>query len=218
MCSRIEQSQQPDGTMTTYKITDLVNGGFKRVLHSINDRPAVVRADGQEDWYTDGILTKSCDTNNTMMWFDTHGNLDRTKGHPAVVFEDGTKRWCSHGKLHRVNGPAVERADGSKEWYSHGKPHREDGPAVERADGSKEWYSHGKLHREDGPAVERADGTQEWWVNGKRHRDGDLPAIVYANGTHEWWVNGVRTREDKWTKALRVTPFEERNPSYCVIC
>jgi hypothetical protein len=66
-----------------------------------------------------------------------------------IIDEYGTIRWCSNGKLHRVDGPAREWADGDKEWYRNGIRHREDGPAVIYRDGAKSWWLHGKEYTED---------------------------------------------------------------------
>jgi len=127
--------------------------------------PAIIRANGEQEWYR-------------------NGRLHRENG-PAVIYNSGTQIWYQNGKLHREDGPAVEapaviRADGSQEWWLNGKLHRDDGPAIIWSDGAQEWHLNGELHREDGPAVEdlrckapaviRANGRQEWWQNDKRHR------------------------------------------------
>lgn len=80
------------------------------------------------------------------------------KGH--VFFTD------AEGLLHCESGPAVEYDDGSKTWYVHGKIHREDGPAVINRSG-KYWHINGLQHREDGPAVKYWNGQQEWWYRGR---------------------------------------------------
>jgi hypothetical protein len=68
---------------------------------------------------------------------------------------NGTKKWFTHGKLNREDGPAVVWSDGSEAWYKHDKLHRIGGPAKTKPDGSKEWWQEGQLHRLDGPAIER---------------------------------------------------------------
>jgi hypothetical protein len=53
-------------------------------LHSIDDKPAYIRADGTQYWYQ-------------------HGKLHRDNDKPAIIRADGTQRWFQHGKLHRDN-------------------------------------------------------------------------------------------------------------------
>jgi len=170
MCSRIEQTQLDDGSFTSYKITELVNGGFRRVLHSVDDRPAVIKADGTEHWYKDGILVKSRDTDNNQGWFNSCGDYHRAKGLPALVMFNGDKQWFIDGRLHRTGDkPAVVLADGKREWWVDGKRHREDDkPAIIHPNGDQEWWVDGKRHRKEGPAVVRGDGSREWWADGVR--------------------------------------------------
>ena len=66
------------------------------------------------------------------------------KIYEVIVYDDGTKEWLQHSKLHREDGPAREWSDGTKEWLLSGKFHREDGPAVEWANGEKYWYLNDK--------------------------------------------------------------------------
>ena len=67
-------------------------------------------------------------------------NADAEIEQPQLhVYENGSKLWRLHGKLHCEDAPAIEWANGDKEWYLHGKLHRENGPAIEYADGDKEW-------------------------------------------------------------------------------
>lgn len=51
-------------------------------------------------------------------------------------FHDESIVWRDkQGEFHRDNGPAVVSDDGCKKWYQHGKRHREDGPAMMNRDG-----------------------------------------------------------------------------------
>lgn len=146
------------------------------------DRPAVVRPDGEKQWYLNDMLNR-------------HGG-------PAIEKANGDKEWYCNGVLHRSNGPAVENADGDMEWHVNGNLHRTDGPAIYRRliDANQYptnfgwetfWYNHGILHRSDEPAVERWNGDKEWWLNGQCHRNKKIgPAIIRANGKREWYVYG----------------------------
>lgn len=40
---------------------------------------------------------------------------------PALVFNNGTKKWFHCGLLHRDNKPAVVWSCGIEEWWTHGK-------------------------------------------------------------------------------------------------
>jgi hypothetical protein len=83
---------------------------------------------------------------------------------------DGTRRHCRDGVIHREDDPAVIDPSGFQYWSRNGQFHREDGPAVIYPDGSLHWWLYGILHREDGPAIIRDDGSQEWHLNGKEVR------------------------------------------------
>ena len=65
--------------------------------------PAVIRKDGHEYWYKNGLL-------------------HRVNG-PAVIYPDGTEFWLQEGELHRLDGPAVTYADGGICWYIEGTGH-----------------------------------------------------------------------------------------------
>lgn len=67
------------------------------------------------------------------------GSFHREDG-PAVIFEDGTKKWFFNNNLHRIGGPAVEYCDGKKTWYVEGKLHNEHGPAIITQKDRKRWY------------------------------------------------------------------------------
>jgi hypothetical protein len=56
-------------------------------LHSTDDQPAVIYADGSKWWYRDGAV-------------------HRDSG-PAVVHANGVEEYWQNGKRHRIGGPAV---------------------------------------------------------------------------------------------------------------
>lgn len=49
------------------------------------------------------------------------------------------------GVLHNEDGPAVIYENGTKRWYIDGKAHREDGAAVEYKNGKKIYLYNGRL-------------------------------------------------------------------------
>ena len=137
-------------------------------LNREDDEPAVERANGDKEWYTDDVRTRT--------------------GAPAITKSDGSEYWYLNGKINRGDDePAV------LEYVSTIEDDNE-GPINLF---NKYWYTNGNLNREDDePAVENADGSKEWYTNGNLNRGGDEPAVIRANGDQEWWTNGVLTRDD----------------------
>jgi len=133
------------------------------------------------------LITKN--NTNYLYKYILFGKLHNESG-PAIIYEDGTKKWYYNSKLHNESGPARIDENGDKYWYIHGKLHNESGPAIIDEDGTKKWYYCGKLHNESGPAIIDEDGHKEWYYHGKRHRDGGLPAIEYPNGNKYWYNHG----------------------------
>ena len=71
------------------------------------DGPAVIYADGSQEWYINGDLHR--------------------EGGPAIINADGSQEWYINGKRHRVDGPAIVYADGSQSWWLNGEYYRYDG-------------------------------------------------------------------------------------------
>lgn len=158
--------------------------------HAVGGLPAVVRANGDLEWYCDDQLHRDEDDK------------------PAVRRTSGVSEWRRRGRLHRDGGrPAVVCYDmrpgvstdrrPHREWWVDGRRHRPGGlPAIEHANGSVEYWENGVRHRCGGlPAVVLLCGHEEWWECGMRHRDGDLPAVVCSDGTSEWYCRGLPHRE-----------------------
>ena len=98
----------PDGAMFS---------GLDKKLHSVDDKPSVIYADGTKFWYR-------------------HGKLHRDGG-PAVVYFNGIEEWWQDGKRHRADGPAaiypnqpdiMSAKRGHKEYWAFGQFVREEGP------------------------------------------------------------------------------------------
>lgn len=64
------------------------------------DGPAVIRVNGQQEWYCDG-------------------RLHRLDG-PAIKCPNGEEHWYRNGTRHRLDGPAIILADGCRIWCHHG--------------------------------------------------------------------------------------------------
>lgn len=115
------------------------------VLHSYDDKPAVVKRNRQE-WYKEGVRHRD-------------GDL------PALVTLYSNEWWVN-GKRHRdgdkpavIEGLVRGKGEGRRrEWYKDGLLHREgDFPAIEEHDeeqgGVFMWYKNGKRHRDGGKPV-----------------------------------------------------------------
>jgi hypothetical protein len=113
-----------------------------------------------------------------------------------TILKNGTEEWRNKkGQLHRVGDlPAIIHDNGTKKWYQYGKSHRDnDKPAIIWSDGSKYWYKNDELHRDnDEPAIIRSNGYKAWYKNNELHRDNDKPAIIEADGTKYYFRNGTR--------------------------
>ena len=59
------------------------------------------------------------------------------------VNEWGDIEYLENGLFHREDGPAVIHNDGTRRWYQNGVHKRDDGPAIEWADGTYLWIAHG---------------------------------------------------------------------------
>ena len=71
-------------------------------LHSVDDRPARIVNDGEEQhWYTQGLR---------------HRN-----GAPAIIYANGKQVWYHLDAIHRNDGPAKTFMDGEEQYYLHNK-------------------------------------------------------------------------------------------------
>jgi hypothetical protein len=91
-------------------------------INSIEDAPAIVRANGDEYWYK-------------------NDEIHRKNDKPAVIYTDGGKKWYKNNEIHRdYDLPAYTHINGSKCWFINGERGREgcDGkPVYVGGDGSK---------------------------------------------------------------------------------
>lgn len=78
------------------------------------------------------------------------------------------KYWFYDRQFHREDDlPAIEYNDGTRQWFNHGKIHRLIKPAVDNPNGYKAWYKNGKLHRLNAHAIIFTDGRKEYWEFGR---------------------------------------------------
>jgi hypothetical protein len=72
-------------------------------LNSIEDKPAIIRANGDKRWYI-------------------NGNRHRENDQPAIIYAYGNKYWYINGNRHRENDqPAIIFANGDKYWFINNK-------------------------------------------------------------------------------------------------
>jgi hypothetical protein len=104
-----------DGTMI-WKIT----GRSGATLIHRDGEPAIIRPNGDREWWTYNERIKVIKGDGTIMLYH-NSRLHCSKG-PAIIYPDGTEKWYLYGKFHRGGGePAISHPDGRKEWYHHGK-------------------------------------------------------------------------------------------------
>jgi hypothetical protein len=116
------------------------------------DGPAVIYADGTEEFYFEGAR-------------------HRAGGLPAVIMSTGELEYYVKDELHRDGDlPALVTPDGDREYWVRGKRSREGGnPAIVRVDGRTEWWLNGQRNRPiaEGPALIRADGSVSYFEFGR---------------------------------------------------
>lgn len=145
-------------------------------LHSLEDKPAVIWANGNQEWFFEG-------------------KRHRLEDKPAIIMANGFQEWYFEGKRHRLKDkPAVIWADGTQWWYFEDKCHRgEDKPAIIRANGNQAWYFEGKLHRELGPAMD-----DRYFYQGKKYSRNEWLLLVTRSQRlfiAEWWEERKRRRD-----------------------
>lgn len=87
---------------------------FLGKIHSISDKPAVIRSDGTKKWYKNNLLHRDNDKpaiiygSGANAWYQ-NGLEDRDGDKPALILADGTKYWFKNGEIHRdiSLGPAI---------------------------------------------------------------------------------------------------------------
>lgn len=92
-------------------------------LHSINDLPASIDANGNKFWFYDGLNHRNNDLpasiyNETQIWF-YNGSIHRENDLPAVMYTGGAQEWFYEGERHRENNlPAIIHTR-VMEWWIH---------------------------------------------------------------------------------------------------
>ena len=110
--------------------TIIISTNDQTVINRSDDLPAIVRANGDLEWISNGLR---------------HRDFDK----PAIEYANGNKMWYKYGLTHRdLDRPASESVDGRRVWYKENKMHRDDDkPAYMSSYGNMTWYKEGKQYR-----------------------------------------------------------------------
>ena len=87
-------------------------------------------------WWGDDLKPRR--GNGLYYWTNSNDQLHRDHDLPAVIYDDGIKKWYQNGKLDRLNGKyTILEADGTKVWMWNLPNntqywHREDGPTIQK--------------------------------------------------------------------------------------
>ena len=84
------------------------------VQHRDDEKPAVIFNDGGKEVWIHGVREKKIITNlkdgnykidfgNVVEYYDNTGKLHRDNDEPAAIYSNGSKKWMSHGNVHRDN-------------------------------------------------------------------------------------------------------------------
>jgi hypothetical protein len=145
------------------------------------DGPAIILADGSEEWYLDGIRHRV--------------------GGPAFTRRDSSgeiivEQWFTDGRLNRIDGPAVTRIieeSINKDWLYNRIGESEPGDGEGEENGEEEPPP-------PPPPIpsERRIVVEEWWVEGQKHRL-EGPAVIFTNYEprvirEEWWSDNQKNR------------------------
>lgn len=170
-------------------------------LHRDGDLPAVIRADGSQEYYQHGFLHREdgkpawiSATGEGVGWWVEGRKFHPDPDQPACIDGDGGKTWYdSRGLQHRGGDLPAFDAPGRQNWYLHGERHRSHGkPASiwDIAGGSQiiTWTEHG---------IDKAELTvPEYATDPDWEFDGDLCLTVFASkagefGYHLETVRGI---------------------------
>ncbi len=160
---------------TRVTLCDFTRVKLKHGKFHCDTGPAAVHANGQLDWFTNGLCTRvehhTPQYVSTVMTYD-EGVLHSSNDEPAVV----VTRTQDGARLMQI-------------WYKKGRRHRgNDEPAMMSIEGSMEWRTEGKLHRDHGlPAKlfvndERQYEGASWYVQGRHeatHTFSKLPNVLF---------------------------------------
>lgn len=117
------------------------------IIHRDNDLPALIRANGDQEWLQ-------------------HGLLHRDNDLPALIKADGRKEYYQHDELHREGDlPAIIWTNGDQMWFQHDQYHRERNlPARIWVDGTKGYWVYNQQHSLLTPA-----NRNGWYLNGLQY-------------------------------------------------
>ena len=180
---------------------------MNKALHSIADKPAIIRATGDMYWYKEGKLHRENDLPavirvNTDHFYDesepAHSwtRIIQFKNRPYVIKDTDitSKEWYKEGFRFRDDDkPAIITSNGTQYWHSrmHSGDYlfrADDKPSIISSNGTQYWYILDFYSRSDKIANEIADEIADEIAENFLHRDNnDGPAIIELNGTKYWF-------------------------------
>jgi hypothetical protein len=163
-----------------YDMGDYVAYFKDGVFHRDDDLPAVIRKNGQKEWWFDGELKRSRSSDRSTQSVD----LKRNNSNPMIIFGDNSEMWFSYEFTDDTETVFTAK------YYHHRSENKGDYSNTETI------VSHlGFLL----PKEVYTDKTNRFYdEDGKYHRDPDpfsgvgRPAVIYENGDVEYWKNGLR--------------------------
>jgi hypothetical protein len=173
------------------------------------DGPAIIRANGNTEYWLHGELQKNVDRDEAKKEEPsiTTDALDDAK--KVDIDERGNEAHYLHRKFNKEDeffpeiwsdslmGNPLPKEDKMTEELIKEKDMTNVGvEVVLHKNGSVMHFLDGKLHREDGkPAVIWADGPVKYYLHGKLHREGDKPAVIENDGSVWYRLHGKLHRE-----------------------
>ncbi len=88
--------------------------GLHYVLHSYDNQPAHVKANGYRAWYDMGVRQRVIYANGVEKLYE-QGELVR------IIWPDGATVYLKSGKFHNDNGPAIVSHNGTCYWFLRGR-------------------------------------------------------------------------------------------------
>lgn len=186
---------------------DVLTGKYtfkNNLLHSYNDKPAIIKDNGDIYYYTNGVIDRKPSLNETCWALCYYPSYAYTNHNLVYLYVSDSKDeiYEMNEKIRKLNygfdtflAPFTHRerpAVISKKavaWVIDGEYHRTGNLPAVITPTSMLYYLNGELDRDSEPAIVDNNGDRYYYNNGRLHRIGG-PAIEYADGSSEWYVNG----------------------------
>lgn len=163
-------SQSPDGI---YKKNNSIfyvkNGKYHR-----DDGPAILNANGTDDYYFNGFLLSKEQFESIIRNNDIKEIKDLKLLVPDITDEKEAYYTSSKSDLSNKKGAYYTSNDRSITFINTERK----GPTYYLYDGSALWYKGKHLHRLDGPAVIEPNQENQYWIDGKQYNKHDYDKSI----------------------------------------